>query len=96
MIEITKNKNNIIFRGHSLPDICASVSSIMYTTVKALNSYDKECITYTDNNLFDFVNIDINKHDMVIDLLINNMFDCLYDLQSDKDVGEDKIKIQEG
>ena len=90
MIKIDIDKNKIKFIGHSLPDICAAVSSVMYTSVNAILKYDKDSIDYKDEN--DEVIITIIKHDKIIDLLINNMIDMLNDIHSD--LGDNYIQIK--
>lgn len=82
MILIKKDNKNISFKGHANYTeendiVCASVSSIMYTTVNALLRYDENCIKYEDNNT---VNITINKNDEIIDMLIINMMSLLNEL----------------
>lgn len=89
MITITKNKNKIVFKGHASSAVCAGVSSIMYTTVNAISKYKSEAIDYKDVN--DIVTIKIIKTDIIIDLLINNMFDMFNDLVSQVQDGEVKI-----
>ena len=39
MVKIIFNGNKITFEGHTYPDICAAVSSIMYTTANLLDKY---------------------------------------------------------
>lgn len=91
MIKITKSSDVIFFKGHTIPDVCAAVSSIMYTSVNMLLKYDKNCFMYKDNAEEDFVVISIYRHDNIIDMIIDNMFDMLTDLQEDDN--EDKIEI---
>ena len=76
--------------GHSMPDICAAISSIMYTSVNALLKYNETAIEYKDEN--DIITIEIKKHDTIIDLLINNMFDMFEDVHTD--YGDDYIQIK--
>ena len=66
MIKITVNSNLITISGHAnysnTEDIvCASVSSIMYTTVNAILRFDNSAITYLDDK--SKVEIKINNHD---------------------------------
>ena len=91
MIKITQNKDDIKFKGHSLPDICASVSCIMYTTANALVKYKEGCIEFEDNTREDYVKIHINIHDDIIDMLVDNMFCMFQDLYEDGN--ENKIEI---
>lgn len=91
MIKITKSSDTVFFKGHTIPDVCAAVSSIMYTSVNLLNKYDSECFLFKDNTKEDFVVISIYRHDNFIDMIIDNMFDMLNDLYEDNN--EDKIEI---
>ena len=85
MIKININKDEITIKGHSnykesgSDIVCASVSSICITTVNALLSIDGDCITYTEND--GYLNIKINKHNDIIDKLINNMTNLLKELE---------------
>ena len=85
MIKININKDEITVKGHSgysehgSDIVCASVSSICITTVNALLSIDEDCITYEEND--GYLNIKINKHNEVIDKLINNMVNLLKELE---------------
>ena len=76
MIKINKEMDKITISGHAnyrdTNDIvCASVSSIMYTTVNAILNIDDKAIEYIDDNNKCVINI--NKHDEIIDKLIDNM-----------------------
>ena len=85
MIKININKDEITVKGHSgysehgSDIVCASVSSICITTVNALLSIDEDCIIYEEND--GYLNIKINKHNEVIDKLINNMVNLLKELE---------------
>lgn len=83
MIQITKEKNTINISGHSAPNICAAISSVMYTTVNALMKYGDKCISYKDDKINDVVTITIKKKDWFTDLLIDNMFDMFNDIKED-------------
>ena len=86
MIKISINKDEITIKGHSgysesgSDIVCASVSSICITTVNALISIDEDCVEYTEK--YGYLNIKINKHNEVIDKLINNMINLLKELES--------------
>ena len=86
MIKININKDEITIKGHSgysvegSDIVCASVSSILITTVNALISINEDCIIYEESD--GYLNIKINKHDEVIDKLINNMISLLKELQN--------------
>lgn len=95
MINITCKKLDnqlwIRFKGHTQPDICAAASSIMYTTVNAINKYNNLCLSFFDDNINDEVEVLISDFDDVINLLIDNMFDMFNDLIEDGN--ENKIRI---
>lgn len=89
-VSITKTNEvitNINVNGHSGYDeygkdiVCASVSSIIITTVNGLLRLDSDSIKYEEKD--GFINIDILKHDNVIDTLILNMISLLEELQKD-------------
>lgn len=90
MIKISIKKENnkveeILIKGHALYDdygkdiVCASVSSIVITTVNAIESIDKDSISYDEKGFL----IKILKHDLVIDKLISNMINLLKELERD-------------
>lgn len=87
MIKINVNKDEITIKGHSgykeegSDIVCASVSSISITTVNALLSIDEDCISYEEND--GYLKIKINKHNEVIDKLIDNMINLLKKLEKD-------------
>ena len=86
MIKINISKDEITVKGHSgysevgSDIVCASVSSILITTVNALISIDEDCIIYEESD--GYLNIKIKKHDEVIDKLIDNMVNLLKELQN--------------
>ena len=85
MIKINISKDEITIKGHSgyaqngSDIVCASISSIAITTVNALLSIDEDCITYEEKD--GYLNIKINKHNEVIDKLIDNMINLLKELE---------------
>ena len=90
MIKISVIRNNndvdkILIRGHALYDdygkdiVCASVSSIVITTVNAILRFDTESI-FVDED--DFV-IKVLKHNDIVDKLIINMICLLKELEHD-------------
>ena len=85
MIKINISNDEITVKGHSgysesgSDIVCASVSSILITTVNALISIDEDCIVYEEND--GYLNIKIKKHSEVIDKLIDNMISLLKELQ---------------
>ena len=83
MIKVSIKKNQIIIKGHANYDelgkdiVCASVSSMVITTVNAILKIDNEAIKYSDNK---GVTIDIIKDDEIVNKLINNLIDLLEEL----------------
>ena len=83
MIKIVRNDKNITIEGHAnFSDtndiVCASVSSIMYTTVNAILNFDEKAINFEDDSKK--VEITILKDDDITNKLIDNMmlmFDSL-------------------
>lgn len=86
MITVKKEVNKVTIKGHAnyknTDDIvCASVSSIMYTTVNAIFRFDSNAISY--NDLGDRVEISILKNNNETKVLIINMMSLLMELASD-------------
>ncbi len=86
MIKIKTIGNLITIEGHAnyaeTDDIvCASVSSIMYTTVNAILHFDEKAIKYTDDK--NKVSIEILKHDNITETLIENMMALYRELELD-------------
>jgi uncharacterized protein len=90
MIKININKkdnliDNISIKGHALYDesgkdiVCSSVSSIVITTVNAIIRFQKEAIKYDEKD--GYLKIEILNHSDIVDLLIDNMIDLLYELE---------------
>lgn len=94
-VVITKEKeiSNIEIKGHAEYEekgkdiVCASVSSILTTTVNAILRIDSESITYEQNN---GICLSILKHSEVIDILLENMIHLLEELERQY---PDNIKI---
>jgi len=91
MIKITSEENNniieaITIKGHANNDIsgkdiiCASVSSIVITTVNAIIRFDKEAIFYEEKA--GFMKINNLKKDDKTNTLLTNMLDLLRELVS--------------
>ena len=84
MIKVSIKQKQIIIKGHANYDelgkdiVCASVSSIVITTVNAILRIDNDAIKYSDNN---GVTIDIIKDDEITNKLINNLIDLLEELE---------------
>jgi uncharacterized protein YsxB (DUF464 family) len=86
MILVRVSDNLIKISGHANYSdgndiVCASVSSIMYTTVNAIMSFDKDAIIYEDNN--DVVTIKNIKKDEITNKLIDNMINLFDNLKND-------------
>ena len=92
-VDLTKDKL-ITISGHSGYEergkdiVCASVSSIVITTINAIIEIDSDAIDYSD--LDDKIIIRIIKEDEVVNKLINNMILLLESLEKDY---KDFIKI---
>ena len=89
MIKITilKEKETvkqIVISGHAMYDdygkdiVCAGVSSILTTTVNAILMFQKDSISFKEEN--DFV-LNILKEDEITKKLIQNMINLLKELQ---------------
>ncbi len=87
MIKVNVLPNKIIIEGHAMYDdygkdiVCASVSSIVITTVNACLSIDQTAIAY--NQKEDQFTIDQRKENTIIDKLIKNMVNLLNELAQD-------------
>lgn len=84
MIKIKEFDNKIIISGHANFEdygkdiVCASVSSIVITTVNAILRYNNKAIKYTnDKELI----IEILEKDEIINILITNMLELLKELE---------------
>lgn len=82
-----RNDNKIIISGHAGYDeygkdiVCASVSSIVITTINALIEIDPDSIYYEDTG--NKMTIDILKDDDITKKLVNNMILLLENLEND-------------
>ena len=86
MILVRVSDNQINISGHANYSdgndiVCASVSSIMYTTVNAIMSFNKDAIIYEDDNRV--VTITIKSNDDTTKTLIDNMIALLNNLVND-------------
>ena len=76
--------DSVIISGHAFYDdygkdiVCASVSSIVITTINAILRIDSDSIDYLNNN---GIKISVLSHNKVTDTLIENMVCLLKDLQ---------------
>lgn len=96
MIKIIKKGNEIKVFGHAdykeygKDIVCASVSSIIYTTVNGIMNLDNKAISFNDDN--DTLIIKILKNDDNTLKLIDNMFLLIKELAKDY---PDNILIEE-
>ena len=87
MIKVILDNNKIEISGHAYYDelgkdiVCASVSSIVVTTINAILELSNDSITYED--LDNKILIEILKEDEVAQKLINNMIFMLEGLEKD-------------
>lgn len=83
MITVEKKDNKVIISGHAkFADygkdiVCASVSSMVYTTVNAILNFDKDSIKIEDKD--DFI-ITLLKDSKETKILIDNLMTLLKDL----------------
>lgn len=96
MIKISITDEIIKVKGHAKYDdagkdiVCASVSSIIYTTVNGIFNIDKSAILFIDND--SLLEIKILRRSNVVNILINSMIDLLNNLseQYPKNIKIDK------
>lgn len=88
MIKVDLSKDNLItISGHSGYEergkdiVCASVSSIVITTINAIIEINNDAIDYSD--LDDKIIIRVLKGDEIVNKLINNMILLLEQLEKD-------------
>lgn len=86
MIKVQLKKDVIKISGHAMYEdagkdiICASVSSIVTTTINAIIRFDKESIMYDEKN---GITIKLLKHTKENETLIENMIALLEELETD-------------
>ena len=84
MIKVIVKDNIIKVSGHAKFDdygkdiVCASVSSIIYTTVNGILNINRDAIEVIDNN--DFI-ITVKNNTLVTQKLIETMMELLKDLE---------------
>ena len=84
MIKIVYNNKRIVVTGHANYDsygkdiVCASVSSIIYTTINGILNINSKALTFKDNEALE---INILSNDDITLKLINNMFELLKGLE---------------
>ena len=94
MIKVEIENNKIEIKGHANYDdygkdiVCASVSSIVITTINAIIEFDPESIYYEDLN--NRILIEKLKDDDITNNLNNNMIELLEELEKSY---KDNIKI---
>lgn len=94
MIKIVIDKDNIKISGHAgygvkgNDIVCASVSSIVITSLNAIIRMDENAISYKQDE--GFIEVNILKHEKNIDILIENMISMLEELENDY---KENIKI---
>lgn len=97
MIKVIYKNNNITIFGHAgykyagEDIVCASVSSIVYTTINGILNINDKALKVTDNK--EVFNIDILESDNITEKLIKSMLDLLKELQRQY---PDKIKLSKG
>ena len=85
MIKIKVTEKNISILGHANYDeygkdiVCASVSSIVKCSVEAISQYDSNSVDIKQSE--DKLDIIINKEDTTTKKLINNMLNCLKEIE---------------
>lgn len=85
MIKIEIKKDKLTIKGHSgyseygSDIVCASVSSMSIITVNAISKYDEKAVKCIEED--GLLEIDILKHDKIIDLLIDNLIEHLKELK---------------
>ena len=85
MIKIKVEEKNISILGHANFDkygkdiVCASVSSIVLCSVEAISNFDINAVDIKQTK--DKLEIIINKTDDITQKLINNMLNCLKELE---------------
>lgn len=86
MVKVVVKENEIIVSGHAYNDIsgkdivCASVSSIVTTTINAIIRIDKEAIIYEEKD--GYIKINNLKKDNITNTLLINMTELLKELVS--------------
>lgn len=83
MITIRIEKDKIFVTGHAGYEetgkdiVCASVSSILITSINAIMRISSEAISYKES---DGVEIIIHKHEKIVDILLENMVELFEEL----------------
>jgi len=95
MIKCFVKKDEIRIKGHANYSelgkdiVCASVSSVIYTTVNCIMNIDNNSIKYTDDgNIITIKKINSNN---IVDILLKTMIEILKDLENQY---KENIKIE--
>ena len=86
MIKVIKENNKLVISGHANHSeygkdiVCASVSSIIYTTLNAIECLRDNTIEVIDKDIMEITYL---ENDEITSKLINNMMDLLKDLSKD-------------
>ena len=87
MIKVIKDNDLITVKGHAKFNeygkdiVCASVSSIIYTTINGIASINKNYLTVQDDG--NIMIIKIKEKDEIVLKLINNMLEMLKSVAKD-------------
>ena len=87
MIKVEVTKNNISILGHANYDdygkdiVCAAVSSVVQTSVEGIASINESAIDVKQSQ--DKLEIIINSNDEITTKLINNMLNCLKQIEKE-------------
>lgn len=80
-IKITKYKNKVRITGHSMPHVCAGISSVVYTSVNMITQLvSPDAITFEDNNDEDFILINIKSRKKLVKQAITVMMQMFEDI----------------
>jgi len=85
MIKVEVTKKNISILGHANYDdygkdiVCAAVSSVVLTSVEGIASINDKAIDIKESQ--DKLEIIINSFDEITNKLINNMLNCLKEIE---------------
>lgn len=97
MIQVKVEKDHIQVSGHAGYEksgkdiVCASVSSIVTTTINAIIRLNKKAITYEQKE--GYVEIKVLQHSSVTDTLLLNMIELLKELEL---MYSENIKVWQG
>ncbi len=86
MIKVIKENNKIMISGHANHNeygkdiVCASVSSIIYTSLNAIKCLKDNTLEVKDNEVMEITYL---EEDEITSKLISNMMDLLKDLEND-------------